>query len=86
LGAAIRRIAYLTLTSEWDKSAEFCRLIYSDENGFNRARGLIENGQGVGRDVISRYLERRLSKTAIESALATIKSSDLHPSRPEKTI
>ena len=44
----------------------------------NSARGRIQHGEGVGRDVISRYLDGRLPTSKIETALATIKGSDLH--------
>lgn len=75
--AAIRRIAYLTLTL--DHSAQLCRVVYPDgKHAFEKAREAIEGGRGVGRDVIARYLDGRLPTGKIETALATIKSSDLH--------
>lgn len=70
--AAIRRIAYLTLTAEWGRSAaQLCSWLYGSESHFKKARTEIEAGLGVGRNVIARYLEGSLPTGKIETALAT---------------
>ncbi|MGO9462120.1 MAG: single-stranded DNA-binding protein [Rhodomicrobium sp.] len=38
IGAVIHRIAYITLTAEWDRSAQLCRTLYGTETGFLSAR------------------------------------------------
>jgi hypothetical protein len=47
------------------------------ERSFDTARAQIEQGRGVGRDAIERYLERRLPTGKIQTVLATIKASAL---------
>ena len=61
ISAAIKRIAYVTLTTEWDAAEEFFRGVYGDENHFNGARTTLEKGQGIGRDAIAKYLDGRIS-------------------------
>jgi chemotaxis protein histidine kinase CheA len=84
--ASIRRIAYITLTGEWSTLPEFWQGVFTDDGdkpskkSFDTTRGQIESGAGVGWKIVLNFLERRLTKTAVESALATIKGSDLHGS------
>ena len=78
VGAAIQRIAYITLTSEWATSQQLLRSLYDDVRGFESSRGRIEAGQGVGEPAIVRYLDRRISAGKVQTALVTIKQSGLH--------
>lgn len=90
VSAAIRRIAYITLALDWPQ--QLLRSIYSNERALIEARKSLDQGRGIGEPVISRYLaprsaqvddwdeklKSRLSAGKIQTALATIKSSDLH--------
>lgn len=77
--AAMERISYITLTMEWGISPETGRDLFdSSERAFQVARGAIEAGDGIGFDILKKYLNGRVKKLQLESALAQIKGSNLY--------
>lgn len=85
VAAAMYRVAYITLTSEWKHNWRILQLWYPNEKGFDTARGKIESGQGVGREALTEFLpSNALTETEIKNAIATIKGSDIHQSIMER--